>query len=98
LELYEELRAEGVDLKAGDVGENFTTAGVELKGMGEGTRLRVGECLIEITDVRTPCRSLDQWDKRLLKLMNGRSGWVCKVIEEGVVRPGDGVEVVLNSK
>jgi MOSC domain-containing protein YiiM len=94
VELYEELRAEGIDLEAGSVGENFTTAGVDLKALTPGSRLRVGGCLIEVTDVRVPCRNLNKWDPRLLKSIKGRSGWVCRVAEEGVVKAGDGVQVV----
>jgi MOSC domain-containing protein YiiM len=81
-------------MRAGSVGENFTTEGIDLKGIGPGVRLRVGECLIEVTKVRVPCRSLDQWDRRLMEMMKGRSGWMAKVIEEGSVRAGDRVEIV----
>ena len=49
---------------------------------------------IEITGVRMPCGNLNQWDQRLRKLIDGRSGWVAKVIEEGVVRVGDAIEVL----
>lgn len=93
-ELYGWLREKGVPLEHGAVGENFTTRGIDLNELGVGDQLRVGECLIEITDVRTPCRNLNQWHPDLLKLMKGRSGWVAKVIEEAVVEPGDAIEIV----
>ena len=94
-ELYEELRDAGVDIAAGNVGENFTTRGLDLRKLAKGDRLRVGaECVIEITDVRVPCSQLKKWDPDLPELIVGRSGWVGKVVEEGVVKPGDGVEVL----
>ena len=93
-ELYAELRDAGIDLTPGAVGENFTTRGVDLKSLAAGDRLRVGSCLIELTDVRVPCRSLDQWHPKLLKTMIGRSGWVAKVVEEGFVTPGDAIMIV----
>ena len=77
VELYDWLRGEGVDLCA----------------LAAGDRLRVGDCLIELTDVREPCRTLKKWDERFPKLILGRSGWVAKVIEEAVVKPGDAIEV-----
>jgi MOSC domain-containing protein YiiM len=43
--------------------------------------------VIELTDVRAPCRQLKQWDERMPRLIAGRSGWVAKVIREGVVQP-----------
>ena len=94
-ELYAELRADGVDLLNGAVGENFTTRGVNLQHHAKGDRLRVGaHCVIELTDIRIPCRSLKKWAEDLPTLIQGRSGWVAKVISEGTVRPGDPIEVL----
>ena len=94
-ELYAELRTEGVELANGAVGENFTTRGVNLQHLAKGDRLRVGaDCVIELTDIRVPCRSLKRWAVDLPTLIQGRSGWVAKVISEGTVRPGDPIEVL----
>jgi MOSC domain-containing protein YiiM len=94
-ELYIWLADEqGIALQSGSVGENFTTVGVDLQTLRIGDRLRVGQCVIEITNVRDPCKNLLQWDPRLLKAIMGRSGWVAKVIEEAIVRPGDTVELL----
>jgi MOSC domain-containing protein YiiM len=95
-ELYDELRDAGVDMTPGAVGENFTTRGLDYRRMAKGDRLRVGEdgCVIEITDVRVPCRNLKKWDADLPELIVGRSGWVARVVSEGVVRPGDPIELL----
>ena len=93
-ELYAELRSEGLDLDSGAFGENFTTKGVDLNALRKGDRLRVGDCLVEITDVRVPCTTLKKWSAKLPKMIRGRSGWVAKVVEEAVVKPGDAIEVI----
>ena len=93
-ELYDWLRDKGIDLKNGTVGENFTTRGLDLNSLDKGDRLRVGDCLIEITDVRVPCHQLARWDADLPELVVGRSGWVARVIEEGEVKPGDAIELL----
>jgi MOSC domain-containing protein YiiM len=94
-ELYAEMRKEGVDATNGAFGENFTTRGLDLQTLAAGMRLRVGaDCEIEITDVRDPCHQLKQWDARMPKLIAGRSGWMAKVITEGVVNAGDRIEMV----
>ena len=93
-ELYAYLRDKGVDIGNGQVGENFTTRGIDLQRLKKGDRLRVGECVIEITNVRVPCSQLKKWDADLPELIVGRSGWVAKVVEEGTVRPGDPIEVL----
>jgi MOSC domain-containing protein YiiM len=93
-ELYEWLRESGVDLVNGAVGENFTTRGIDLNQLDVGDRLRVGACVIEITRVRVPCSNLKKWDVDLPEMIVGRSGWVAKVVEEGIVKPGDAIEVM----
>ena len=94
VEGYDWLREKGIDLENGAVGENFTMRGIDLNSLSKGDRLRVGECLIEITDVRVPCRSLKKWHGELDRLIVGRSGWVAKVVEEAVVKQGDAIEVI----
>ena len=93
-ELYAWLADQGVRLSAGQIGENFTTAGLDLVALEKGDQLQVGPCVIELTGVRKPCRSLDQWDKDLMRLIQGRSGWLAKVVTEGGVKPGDGIELL----
>ena len=94
-ENYDWLAANhNIKLTPGCVGENFTTTGIDLQSLKPGDRLRVGECLIEITKVRVPCRSLNQWDPRLLKVIAGYSGWLARVIEPAIVRPGDAIELI----
>jgi len=93
-EFYAELAGEGIQLQAGDIGENFTTRGIDLRQLNVGSRLRVGECLIEITKVRIPCKKLNGVHPDLLERIVGRSGWMCRVIEESVVRQGDAITVL----
>lgn len=95
-ELYAWLAEQGVQpTTPGTIGENFTTRGLDLLRLGKGDRLRVGaECVIEITNVRVPCSQLKKWDADLPELIVGRSGWVAKVVSDGVVKPGDAIEVL----
>jgi MOSC domain-containing protein YiiM len=94
-ELYLWLREEhGIDLPAGSVGENFTTRGLDLAELKVGDRLQAGECTIEITDVRTPCFKLRKWHPDLPRLIDGRSGWMARVISEGTVRAGGPIRML----
>ena len=88
-----EQRVEG--LFNGSIGENFTTRGIDLMARDPGDRLRIGDqCVIELTDVREPCRQLKKWDGRFPRLILGRSGWLAKVVAEGEVKAGDAIEVL----
>ncbi len=93
-ELYAWLREQGAEVSAGQIGENFTTRGLDLQSLAKGDRLKVGECVIELTEVRVPCRQLKKWAADLPKLIVGRSGWLARVVTEGTVRTGDGIEVL----
>lgn len=97
-ELYEWLRESGINVSNGQIGENFTTRGLDLGTLKTGDRLRVGGCIIEITKVRTPCSQLTKWDPELPYMIVGRSGWMAKVIEEGVVRPGDEIHLIADCR
>jgi MOSC domain-containing protein YiiM len=93
-ELYDWLRTLDCDLRNGAFGENFTTRGVDMAKLKPGDRMRVGNCVIEITKVRTPCNNLKKWDPRMPALIKGNSGWYAKVITEAVVQQGDEIELL----
>lgn len=95
-ELYAWLRDEqGIEVSNGDIGENFTTRGLDLNKLQKGDRLKVGDaCVVEITGVRVPCHQLKMWDVDLPELIVGRSGWVAKVVSEGAVKSGDPIAVL----
>ena len=104
-ELHDELRGQGFDLAPGQMGENVTTEGVDLLDLPTGTRLRLGdEAVIEITGLRNPCAQLDGIQPGLMAATLDRdadgnlirkAGIMAVVIAGGVVRPGDGIAIVL---
>lgn len=92
-EEYDWLRTQGIDLPWGTVGENFTTHGIDLSALKPGDVLSTPGCTIEITAVRVPCKNLNRFNSRLMDLVQGRSGWVAKVVRSGVVNSGDALMV-----
>ncbi|MEO6120618.1 MAG: MOSC domain-containing protein [Acidimicrobiales bacterium] len=104
-ELHDELRAQGFDLGAGQMGENVTTRGRDLLELAEGTRLRLGQsAVVELTGLRTPCRQLDHIAAGLRRALLGRDaegkprpkvGVMAVVVDGGEVRPGDPISVEL---
>jgi MOSC domain-containing protein YiiM len=55
------LVAEGHPIFPGAAGENVTVAGVDWASLRPGTRLQVGEALLEITTPALPCAKNAQW-------------------------------------
>ena len=89
-EVYEALREDDVDCTTpGTFGENVLTRGLDDSTLRAGDRLRLGdELVLEIHDVRAPCATLKTVDRRFPELMVGRSGWLCRVVEPGILRRG----------
>ena len=104
-ELHDELAARGLPVRAGEMGENVTTRGVDLLALPEGTRLRLGQdAVVEVTGLRTPCQQLERVQPGLLAAVGGhdehgemvrRAGIMAIVVSGGEVRPGDPVDVDL---
>ena len=104
-ELHDELHAAGLKVRAGEMGENVTTRGIDLLALPTGTRLRLGEdAIVEVTGLRNPCTQLDDIQPGLLAATltrdaNGRlvrkAGIMAVVVAGGEVRPGDRIEIDL---
>lgn len=102
-ELFVELKAKGFTLKAGDLGENVTTGGIDLLALPAGTRLHLGEsAVVEITGLRNPCVQIDDFQPGLMAATLGRdtdgnlvrkAGVMSIVLSDGEVRPGDAIRV-----
>lgn len=104
-ELLDELRANGFDVSAGQMGENVTTRGIDLLALPTGTILRLGDAaVIEVTGLRNPCYQLDGLQPGLMAAVLDRdehgalirkAGVMAIVLVSGEVRPGDIIIVEL---
>jgi len=89
---YESLDA--MRLEPGIIRENITTDGLAVNALPIGQRLRIGESLLEVAAVCTPCDQLEKIRPGLRREIRGRRGMLCRVLESGVVRTGDRIERV----
>ncbi len=104
-ELHEELRAAGLDVGPGAMGENVTTRGLDLLALPAGARLLLGdEAVIEVTGLRDPCSQLDGVCDGLMAATLDRdaegglvrkAGVMAIVLSGGDVRSGDAIRVEL---
>ena len=102
-ELHDELRALGIDVQPGQMGENITTRGLPILELTVGARLQLGDsAVVEITGLRNPCAQLNSINERLLeqvaqKLDDGslyrKAGIMGVVLADGTVRAGDAIRV-----
>jgi MOSC domain len=93
-ELFASLLEAGFEIAAGDLGENITTAGLDLERMPLGTLIELGPmAMIELTGLRTPCVLIDRFQaglkRRVLSSAETGPPFKCGVL--GVVRAGGAV-------
>jgi MOSC domain-containing protein YiiM len=83
---------EAMNLEPGIIRENITTEGLNVNGLKTGEQLQIGEVLLEVTAVCTPCDQLEKVRPGLRKELWGRRGMLCRVIAGGTIRRSDPIE------
>jgi len=92
----------GCHVPDGQFGENLTTEGLDVNEALVGERWRIGDALFEVAKVRIPCNTFKgwmgeagfdntAWVKRFTQA--NRPGPYLRVLEEGLVRAGDAIQV-----
>ena len=92
-ESVDRMRKEGLTLAAGDFAENILTEGLTLRTLPVGTVLRAGEVRLEVTQIGKECHN-DCEIRRLTGMcVMPTDGIFAVVLNGGVIRPGDRIEV-----
>jgi MOSC domain-containing protein YiiM len=76
-------------LKAGDVREQVTVRGIDLRGLPKGTRLKVGGAVLELMGPCAPCERMDELRQGLQVELEGRRGRFARVVRAGAFSVGD---------
>jgi MOSC domain-containing protein YiiM len=87
-----------LQLKPGDFAENVLVEGMQVYLLPVGTRLRLGTALCEVTQIGKTCHNDCAIRKAAGDCVMPREGIFVKVLEDGVLRPGDEVEVLDQSE
>lgn len=104
-ELFDELAPQGYAITAGQLGENITTAGIDLLALPAGACLRIGAAaVVQVMGLRNPCWQLDKFCPGLMstvlahapdgKLIR-KAGVMGVVVAGGEVRAGDAIAIEL---
>jgi len=93
-ESIDKMKAQGLDVNAGDFAENLTTTGIDLKSLPIGTILNVGEeVVLEVTQIgkecHTPCAIYHQVGNCVMPT----EGIFAVVLKGGLVKPGDEINI-----
>ena len=92
-ESVDRMRKEGLTLAAGDFAENILTEGITLRTRPGGTVLRAGEVRLEVTQIGKECHNDCEIRRMTGMCVMPTDGIFAVVLNEGVIRPGDQIEV-----
>ena len=93
-ESIDKMRARLPQLKAGAFAENINTEGVDLKSLPIGTRLKIGETEVEVTQIGKECHNDCAIKKATGECVMPTEGIFVIVVREGTVRAGDAIEIL----
>ncbi|TWT13732.1 MOSC domain-containing protein [Reyranella sp. CPCC 100927] len=84
--------------RPGAFGENLSTVGLDETQVALGDVFRLGDAVIEVSQGRQPCWRLNLRfgvaDMAMRVQKTGRIGWYYRVIEAGIVRPHDCLDLI----
>jgi len=94
IESIQKMQQMGLAVDAGDFAENVTTRGIDLPSLRPGTRLALGEAVIEVTQIGKECHDRCAIYKMAGDCVMPREGVFAQVIRGGTVRAGDALVVL----
>lgn len=89
MEDIETMKAKLPGLVPGSFAENLTTQGFDLSTLAIGDRLRIGACLLEVSQIGKECHTKCEVFKTSGECIMPKKGIFCRVIEGGTVSVGD---------
>ena len=93
-ESVEKMKTAFPDIPVGAFAENILTEGLTLFTLPVGTRLRVGEVLLEVTQIGKECHAHCAIRRQVGDCVMPREGIFAIVLEEGIIRSGDIITVL----
>jgi MOSC domain-containing protein YiiM len=97
-EQIREACSRGLQVDFGDFAENVATEGVDWKKLPLGTRVKLGqEVLVEITRIGKECHKKCAIYYQAGDCIMPREGVFARVVEGGILRRGDVIEILADS-
>ncbi len=94
IESIEKMVEKGVKVKPGDFAENITTKGLDLLALPVGTKLSIGNTVLEVSQHGKICHTKCNIYKTVGDCVMPREGIFCKVLKGGTIKKGDEIKVI----
>lgn len=91
-EKIQNFREKGADVALGAFGENLIIEGYDFRDLPVGTRFRIGDAILEMTQIGKNCHSHCEIYKRMGDCIMPREGVFAEVVKGGHIKVGDKVE------
>jgi len=88
-ESIKKMKDKGLNRNYGDFAENITTEGIDLLKIPLGTKLQIGEVILEITQHGKRCHSKCEIFKVVGDCIMPREGVFARVLKGGKIKIGD---------
>lgn len=93
-EKIEEFRERGAEIELGAFGENLIIEGYDFRSLPVGTRFRIGDAVLELTQIGKECHSHCEIYKKMGDCIMPREGVFTEVVTGGHIKNGDEVEMI----
>lgn len=92
-ESVDKMKALFPDIPIGAFAENILTEGIEVSKLPIGTKLNVGETILEITQIGKECHSDCAIRKQVGDCVMPREGVFAIVLQDGTIKSGDIISI-----
>lgn len=93
-ESVDKMRKFGIELANGAFAENINTVGIDLKSLPIGTKMSVGGCVLEVTQIGKECHNDCEIKRTTGKCVMPTEGIFAIVRKGGTVEKGDKIMVL----
>jgi len=94
-ESIDKISALGIEgLCTGKFAENITTQGIELYKLPVGTRVQLGETIMEVSQIGKECHTKCAIYHQVGQCVMPTEGIFTRVIKGGIIKPGDKITIL----
>lgn len=90
----DEFRKKGANVDFGAFGENLVIEGIELHTLPIGQRIKIGDVLLEVTQIGKKCHDKCQIYYQVGECIMPKNGIFTKVLKGGIAKVGDECNLV----
>lgn len=90
------LKKGGIELSPGIYAENLTVEGIDLRNLKVGTRLKINDVILEVSQIGKKCHLHCEIYKKIGRCLMPEEGIFARVIRGGKIKVGDKIEIIRN--